>query len=138
MFLLFKMRCSGYSGSDPIYIPICFYYFPLPIMTSIFGKRFTFQYVSIICTCASSNPFDEYHLHSNMFLLFRETRRGFMCKTHLHSNMFLLFEILRDLYSALINLHSNMFLLFCIFFKAVMSFNKIYIPICFYYFEMQH
>ena len=51
MFLLFLFFPNFISIYNPIYIPICFYYFkiyPQSVTTQI---RFTFQYVSIISRC---------------------------------------------------------------------------------------
>ena len=76
---------------------------------------FTFQYVSIISWFARCNPSGFHNLHSNMFLLFR--------KCILNRAVFLEY------------LHSNMFLLFLVFLIQNRHKKKIYIPICFYYFQ---
>ena len=123
--------------------------------------RFTFQYVSIISLLSPRHSFlPEAHLHSNMFLLFRDFLFLLLSlPTYLHSNMFLLFPfcslpvsvLLRHLHSNMFllflyiaerlilcvqNLHSNMFLLFLFFPNFISIYNPIYIPICFYYFKI--
>ena len=100
-------------------------------------------------------------LHSNMFLLFPFYPLGthsfqkliyipicfyyFLLSTsgvcqflaHLHSNMFLLFLYIAErLILCVQNLHSNMFLLFRLELLLKAGVIKIYIPICFYYFEI--
>ena len=74
-----------------------------------------------------------------MFLLFHLlTGNGLSVVLNLHSNMFLLFPnafacAASTLYS---HLHSNMFLLFLYFNGSRICHNEIYIPICFYYFQI--
>ena len=122
-------------------------------------RQFTFQYVSIISLLSPRHSFlPEAHLHSNMFLLFRDFLFLLLSlPTYLHSNMFLLFPfcslpvsvLLRHLHSNMFllflyiaerlilcvqNLHSNMFLLFRFLRLGNPALNTIYIPICFYYF----
>ena len=78
-------------------------------------RQFTFQYVSIISLLSPRHSFlPEAHLHSNMFLLFRDFLFLLLSlPTYLHSNMFLLFPFCSLPVSVLLrHLHSNMFLLF--------------------------
>ena len=115
MFLLFLTSNLIKSLLDFIYIPICFYYFQDEHIFIENGISFTFQYVSIISLLSPRHSFlPEAHLHSNMFLLFRDFLFLLLSlPTYLHSNMFLLFPFCSLPVSVLLrHLHSNMFLLF--------------------------
>ena len=114
MFLLFPCLDNKRGTVIIIYIPICFYYFRTLRTSPDTNISFTFQYVSIISLDGYFISGDPKHLHSNMFLLFRN---GLYHKRHterhLHSNMFLLFQVSgRCTQSSRSHLHSNMFLLF--------------------------
>ena len=73
-----------------------------------------------------------------MFLLFQFLLLlSLQSLQNLHSNMFLLFLACESskMHSTEFHLHSNMFLLFPIFLSSSFYPTKIYIPICFYYFD---
>ena len=116
MFLLFqKLKFKYRKLKLMLYIPICFYYF-----------RYSTQSIK------APRP----SLHSNMFLLFQGTQNG-LDKTNepLHSNMFLLFPklIQKAVYKCL-----NFTFQYVSIISQIMQHrkrqNRLYIPICFYYF----
>ena len=102
----------------------------------LFFDRFTFQYVSIISRYLMN------YFYINLIFTFQYVsiiscifETIIMMFAHLHSNMFLLFQSL-DIFSCVlvIDLHSNMFLLFRSRVLGKCRKERIYIPICFYYF----
>ena len=105
---------------------------PPPTLTLI--SLFTFQYVSIKTPLYISSWARCKNLHSNMFLLRRQSRvSDGKNRMHLHSNMFLLrLSVPRCQLRCNIHLHSNMFLLRRLFGRVFNRRYNIYIPICFY------
>ena len=97
-----------------IYIPLCFYFIPLPWTMQAWHCGFTFHYASTLSSFRVSVVAVAPHLHSTMLLLYRRLQ-----------------ELVLDL---LPDLHSTMLLLYPIWLMiARTSRCTIYIPLCFYF-----